>query len=516
MKNLLFSMMMAFATGPLLRAQEPAARGGDFAIRGFHLDLRVQVMTMKALKGFAQKLSKAGINTLVMEWEASYPFEKHPLIPNRYAYSRAEIDSFIKYCGKLGIDVIPLQQSFGHVEYILRHSRYKDLREDQKDYSQVCPLESEGDRALFTDLFTELAASHPSKYFHIGGDETYLLGHCPRCKAKADKEGKSKLYIDHIRMLADIVISLGKRPVLWADIALKYPEAIKLLPKETIFVDWNYGWDLSQYGKHEKQLESGDEIWGSPALRSHPDNYFLSQWEKHLNNIRTFVPACRKMGYSGMVMTSWSTSGQYSPVFESHTDIIDLHAIRHVYPLDGFDLTLAAYAQSLKDPRPLEIDGFVASYGVENFGFSVKQAADFWTALRAAPFEVQQGVVDSPKPMTLQELLAAAESAAKTLAELKPLKNQEAFEHYRLMAEIRVQYLKYQQIEAEANTQGFGKPQASKAIARLKDLMATGKRLDKRFIALHKDFLKPAALAEENTLRAEKIRLLYERLSRQD
>src|SRR3954470_14686925 len=149
-----------------------------FPVRGFHLDLRVQVMTMDALRSFVTKLSKEGINTIVMEWEATYPFQKHPLIPNRFAYTKDEVISFIKYCNSLGIDVIPLQQSFGHVEYILRNERYKNLREDQKDYSQVCPLEEEGDKKLFTDLFTELATTHPSKYFHIGGDETYLLGHC--------------------------------------------------------------------------------------------------------------------------------------------------------------------------------------------------------------------------------------------------------------------------------------------------------------------------------------------------
>src|SRR4051812_15856404 len=105
----------------------------DFPVRGFHLDLRIQVMTMPALRNFAAKLKKEGMNTLIMEWEGTYPFKSHPMIPNRYAYTKSQIDSFISYCTHLGIDVIPLQQSFGHVEYILRNYRYKNLREDQKD-----------------------------------------------------------------------------------------------------------------------------------------------------------------------------------------------------------------------------------------------------------------------------------------------------------------------------------------------------------------------------------------------
>ena len=118
-------------------------------------------------------------------------------------------------------------------------------------------------------------------------------------------------------MLCEIVIKLGKIPILWADIALKYPEAIKSLPKGTVFVDWNYGWDMNHFGDHQKLMESGFEIWGAPSLRSSPDNYNLTQWDKHFKNISNFIPAARKLGYKGMVMTSWSTSGIYSPVFES-------------------------------------------------------------------------------------------------------------------------------------------------------------------------------------------------------
>ena len=140
MKKLLSALLMLIALNTTL-AQSNDPGENRFPVRGFHLDLRNQVMTMDALKKFALKLREAGMNTLVMEWEGTYPYEKHPLIPNRYAYTKEEVVSFIKYCNSLGIDVIPLQQSFGHVEYILRNERYKSLREDQKDFSQVCPLE---------------------------------------------------------------------------------------------------------------------------------------------------------------------------------------------------------------------------------------------------------------------------------------------------------------------------------------------------------------------------------------
>lgn len=499
----------------ILIAQTSFAQSSNtFPVRGFHLDLRIQVMPMPALKAFAKKLSDDGINTLIMEWEGTYPFEKHPLIPNRFAYTKAEIVDFVKYCNGLGIDVIPLQQSFGHVEYILRHEKYKELREDQKDYSQVCPLQTKLDSNLFTDLYTELASTHTSKYIHIGGDETYLLGHDERCKLKVAKEGKSKLYIDYIRMLCSIVIKLGKTPVLWADIAMKYPEAINLLPKGTVLVDWNYGWSMNNFGNHQKLMESGYEIWGAPSLRSHPDNYFLTQWEKHFNNIKTFVPVARQLGYKGMVMTSWSTSGAYASVWETDENISDLYAIRHVYPISGFNILLAAYIEGVKSSKPLDIGQFISNYCKTHYGFDQQQSALFWKALIAAPYEVQQGEVKSPKPMSVQQLLDSTRWVANTFNSLKPTKNQQEFEHYRLMTDIRLHYLKYEEIEKTVNADSFTKNKVPAIVAKLKELITNGDELDKRFNELNKDVLYPEELAQENELRDSKARILYDRLSR--
>jgi hexosaminidase len=514
MKKLLLILLLFLLCLQTGFTQTPNNPENSFKIRGFHLDLRIQVMPMPALRTLAKKLSESGINTLVMEWEGTYPFEKHPLIPNRYAYTKAEIVGFIKYCNVLGIDVIPLQQSFGHVEYILRHERYKELREDQKDYSQVCPLQTKQDSALFSDLYTELASTHTSKYIHIGGDETYLLGHDERCRLKAEKIGKSRLYIDYIRMLCEIVIKMGKRPVLWADIALKYPDAIKLLPKGTVLVDWNYGWSMNNFGDHQKLMESGFEIWGAPSLRSHPDNYFLTQWEKHFNNVRNFVPVAKKLGYKGMIMTSWSTSGAYSSVFETDENIIDLYAIRHVYPISGFNILLAAYIESIKSSNTLDIEKFVRDYCKTRYGFNKNQSAEFWKAITTAPYQVMQGEVVAHAQVSIKQLLDSTKQVAQTLNSLSPLKNQVEFAHYRLMTDIRIHYLKYEEIEKRVNSASFTIDDVPAILAQLKNLMAAGAELDKRFIALNKDYLYPSELMEESELRNVKVRLLYQRLSR--
>ena len=495
---------MLFLICLAVRAQE--------TVRGFHLDLRIQVMKLPALKAFARELHQQGINTIVMEWEASYPFEADPQIGSRYVYSREEVKDFVGYCHQLGIDVIPLQQSFGHVEYILRNNKYAALREDEHDLSQVCPAKTELNRELFTRLFKDMAAMHASPYIHIGCDETHLLGHCPICKKLAAEEGVSKLYFDHVKMLCDIVVSLGKRPVLWADIALKHPEYIQLLPKQTVFVDWNYGWDLDQFGDHQKLVNSGYEIWGAPGLRSEPDNYYLTRWQHHLDNIASFIPECRKLGYKGIVMTSWSTSGVYDALFNADDEVVDLYAVRHVYPLSGFRMLVTAYTQALVDPG-FDAGRFVARYCHDRYGLDGDGARRFEKAIFNAPYKVIDGKVVSSAGMSLEALLDSARESARVLHALRPGQHVEEFEHYRLMSDIRVYYLSYLVIEGKvdraasiADLQGYA--------VEVRALMATEPPLEEAFGRLNGDILYAGAIREENAVRVYRTHLLYERLTR--
>ena len=497
----------------LLWSQAPERRPGDFRIKGFHLDLRIQPMTMPALRLFAKNLHEQGMNTLIMEWEGTFPFISNPVIPNRYAYSKTSIDSFIFFCKDLGINVIPLQQCFGHVEYILRHYRYAALREDQENFSQVCPMKASLDSGLFLQLFSELATTHPSKYFHIGGDETYLLGHCPLCRQKAEAVGKSRLYIDYIKMICEMVIRLGKIPVLWADIAIKYPEAIQELPKGTIFVDWNYGWDLDRFGDHQKLLASGFEIWGACSMRSHPDNYFLTVWPRHFNNLHDFIPTARKLGYTGMVMTSWSTSGQYSTLHESETEILDLYAIRHVYPITGFNILLEAYGEALKNEQPLDKDLFIFNYAQARFGISPAMAESFERALMMTPYEVSQGIVVGHDQMSIRSLVDSAAMASQILNKITIKRNGNEFDQFRLMSDIRLQWLKYEEIESQINKNSFSRTEIPVLVERLHDLILSAKNINQRFIAMNKSAFPSSVLMEENNLRNQKMIQLYDKLS---
>lgn len=484
----------------------------DFQVKGFHLDLRIQVMTAQALKDFAKELSDLGINTLVVEWEASYPYQKHAVISNHLAYTRNEIKSFIEYCNSLNIEVIPLQQCFGHVEYILRNQRYSKLREDRKEISQVCPMEVEADSLLFSDLFADIASSHTSKYIHIGGDETYLLGKCDKCQQKVEKLGKSKLFVDYMKMMCNIVIKQGKIPIMWADILLKHPEAVDELPKQTVFIDWNYGWKTNYFGDIKTLQKKGLVFWGSPSIRSHPDNWYVTEWEKHFNNQRDFIPYARKAGYKGIVMTSWSTTGLYGFTWDVNYDVLDMKQIRNTYPLSGFRILVTSYAQAINNKEPLDVKLFIIKYATERFGFTNIESQKFWETLTTPQELIKDGI--PTKSSSINDLLNVTENIKKILDDLSPRKNKMEFEHFRLMIDLREFYLKYQELKSTYNSPDFSRNKAIDMLPQLELLIKQSKKLDKRFYNLNKGFLYKTEIEQQNEFRRIDLINIYNRIVR--
>lgn len=508
-------LVLGFNTLGILPIKAQASieeRTQDFKIRGFHLDLRIQVMTPQALKEFANELSDMEINTLVMEWEGTYPFKKHATISNRFSYTREEVKDFISYCEDLKIQVIPLQQSLGHVEYILRNPRYSNLKEDRKNISQLCPIEVSGNKALFTELFSDLAKMHNSDYIHIGGDETHLLGHCQKCAKKVREHGKSKLFVDHMKMIAGIVMGLGKTPVMWADIILKYPEAASEIPKETIFVDWNYGWDIDHFGDISGLQKKGFSFWGAPAIRCHPDNWYVTDWATHFKNQKEFIPYARKAGYKGLIMTSWSTTGVYGFTWDVGYDVIDMVQVRNTYPMSGFRILIASYAKALKTNEPLNPAKFIIEYGKNRFGLSNKESQVLLEFLFSPPELINNGKPD--RIIRVQKTKEEFGKIRDRLISVKPQKNQKEFAHYKLMADLRMYYLIFKEVEAKYNSPDFSSSQTPLLLKELDGILIESEKLNKRFFELNKGFLYDAELKEQNYLRNQAVHVLYDRLAK--
>lgn len=504
-KTLILSGIFLCLCAPAKSAQPPS----DFKIRAFYLDCRTQVMTVPAIKEFVSDLSRKGINTLLIEYEATFPFQKHATLCNQLAFSRNEVKDIINHCISLGIDVIPLQNCFGHSEYILRHDRYAHLREDRKEVSQVCPLKIEEAKKIFREIFREVAELHPSPYLHIGADETYLLGSCAQCS----KAEKSRLFVEYIKAMYEIVKELGKQPIIWADIILMHPEAVQELPKDLIYVDWNYGWEPDRFGKLDNLLKLGVKMWGATALRSAPDNVYLTQWMKHFDNLTTFLPFARSHGYEGIIETSWSTSGTYGFHYDNGWEVISMQPVRQVYPMSGFQILIDAYCQAANSKEALSSRDFILSYAHQRYGFS-KEEAQVFLDYFLLPQELVRNGKDA-KGTTMAQVIENCKELKKKFDKLSPQQYSSEFEHYRLMLDLRINYLNYKEVEFIYNSENYDVTQAAGLAQRLNKIISEADKLDKRFIYLNKDYLKPGQAEDINTLRTEKMKELYHALLRQ-
>lgn len=462
----------------------------SFEVRAVYLDFRTQVMTMPAMKEFVADAASKGMNAVVVEWEATFPFKDNLVLRNRFAFSEAEVKDFIAYCSGLGVDVIPLQNCFGHSEYILRHERYAVLKEDRKDCSQVCPMMEDEAEGIFRSIFSEIAQMHTSGYFHIGCDETRLLGHCRRCQEKVRSEGISRLYVDYVARMCRIVSSLGKRPMIWADIILKHPEALQSLPEDVIIVDWNYGWDQDHFGKMDNLRNSGREVWGACSLRSHPDNLYLVQWRKHLENIFSYTSYASDCGFKGIINTSWSTSGTYGYIYDDKNEVIAIQPVREVYPQNGFDMLMTAYSNALSD-NPLTPDKFLESYCHTRLGLGPQEETevvkDYFNMTQSPVYSFQGDIA------RIDEELRKCTALRERLDMVRFSKDAaDVARHLRLMLDIRINYLEFKRVDLQIESNGFSVEDSRAALAQLKSIDKECGGLRKEFIRLNGHYLKDA------------------------
>ena len=206
------------------------------AMRGYHLNFNIPSLDFEAGKRLLDSMARWRLNTVLLEYDRRYPYRNHAGIARSNALTREQVAALVAYAHALGIEPIPLQQCLGHVEYILRHDAYADLREEQEHRDQFCPL-NPGSIDLFRDLVDDVIDLHPGiRYLHIGGDETRRLGVCPRCAG----HGKGKLYLDYIAQAIAHVCSHGLTPIIWDDMLCKHREVIEQMPREAIIMYWDY------------------------------------------------------------------------------------------------------------------------------------------------------------------------------------------------------------------------------------------------------------------------------------
>lgn len=163
--------------------------------RFVHLDLKGAPPKVEYLQKLFPFLRRAGANGILLEYEDTFPYDgkflHHAVADN--AYSSSEIEDIKRSAKENSLEIIPLVQTLGHLEFFLKLENYRHLREMDEFPQAVCPSRNET-YELLTAMIDQIMIAHPdSKWLHIGCDEVYQIGICDLCKHK----DRDELFLNH-------------------------------------------------------------------------------------------------------------------------------------------------------------------------------------------------------------------------------------------------------------------------------------------------------------------------------
>ncbi len=129
---------------------------------------RGRVPKLETLLDLAEKLADFKINELQLYTEHTFAYKKYKSVWQSWgALTAKEIQILDARCRELGIDLVPNQNSFGHLRYFLEDPRLKKLGELSEPY--------EAETADFLRRPTTLAPNHPGTLPFLRGLYDELL-----------------------------------------------------------------------------------------------------------------------------------------------------------------------------------------------------------------------------------------------------------------------------------------------------------------------------------------------------
>ena len=288
----------------------------DLAFRAVHIDLKHHMERYEYLVSLVRRLAAFKINGIVLELEDKFLYERRPEISAPVGLSAEDLRSLVSVCRQFHIELVPLVQGLGHVSYILKHAKYASLREKADSLAEFCP-QAEGTYKVLFDLYEEVAAAtEGTKYFHIGGDEAWLMGKCPRCAKAVAKGGKFPLYKKWLDKCAGKVRALGRIPMVWDDMLIKDAgDNWGKLPKDLFYVRWNYYPRAAEMDREKIQNYARSGLRVIVAASVQTNGPYVPMYGEHLANIDGFGKAAAEAGLAGILTTTWEDSGNHTESF---------------------------------------------------------------------------------------------------------------------------------------------------------------------------------------------------------
>lgn len=297
----------------------------DYLHRGVMLDIsRDKVPTMKTLCEIVDRLACWKINQLQLYTEHTFAYRGHERVwRGASPMTPAQVRRLDKYCADRGIELVPNQNSFGHMERWLKHDAYRDLAETLEGWKSpwgdirtqattLNPLDRRSIR-LVSGLYEQMLPCFSSRQLNVGCDETFELGQ-GRSKAACDRIGVGRVYFDFLMQIHKLARKHGRRMQFWADIVQQHPELVDRLPDDVIPLVWGYEADSPFEDTCRRLAKRGLDYYVCPGTSSWCS--FSGRSTNCIANLRAAAAAGLAHGASGFLVTDWGDYGhrQYLPV----------------------------------------------------------------------------------------------------------------------------------------------------------------------------------------------------------
>ncbi|WP_296705663.1 family 20 glycosylhydrolase [Algoriphagus sp.] len=297
----------------------------DLKIRGYMMDIsRDKIPQLSTAKALVDKLSLLKYNHLELYIEGfsfAYPSYKSLWEGKETPMTPEEIRELDAYCKARFIELVPNQNSLGHMQAWLNTTEFEHLAECPDGY-EILPLQKTKTTLdptnpesiqLVGQMMTDLLPNFTSNKFNGNLDEPFELGHC-NSAALAENIGVGRVYLDYTLQIYEMAKSQGKEFWMWGDIIGKHPELIPDLPKDITVLEWGYEREHPFGEKTKVFKENGLEFMVCPGTSSWMT--FTGRTDNMLANIENAVLNGLKNGAKGMLLTDWGDMGhwQYEPV----------------------------------------------------------------------------------------------------------------------------------------------------------------------------------------------------------
>jgi len=273
---------------------------------------RDKVPTMDTLRELVDLLAEWKISQFQLYTEHTFAYKGHHVVwQDASPMTPRQIRDLDAYCGERFVQLVPNQNSFGHMNRWLPHEPYKRLAEVEGG-GDLCPLDP-GSIELIADLYDQLLPNFSSPLFNVGCDETWSLGK-GRSKEEADAKGVGQVYLEFLDKIHGEVARHGKTMQFWGDIILNHPELIPELPLDCIALAWGYEAGTPYDDKCGKFAEAGVRFYVCPGTSSW--NSLAGRTENALGNLLNAAENGLEHGAEGYLVTDWGDNGhwQFLPV----------------------------------------------------------------------------------------------------------------------------------------------------------------------------------------------------------